>query len=87
VKKELQKLDLMIVQDLFLTETAELADVVCRWPALPKRMERFPIPNAAYSACAKRSTRRVKPKPTGSHLRHCQQDGLRDELRFRQGNF
>ena len=28
VKKELQKLDLMIVQDLFLTETAELADVV-----------------------------------------------------------
>jgi len=28
VKKELQKLDLMIVQDLFLTETAQLADVV-----------------------------------------------------------
>ncbi len=28
VKKELKKLDLMIVQDLFLTETAELADVV-----------------------------------------------------------
>jgi formate dehydrogenase alpha subunit len=28
VKKELQKLDLLIVQDLFLTETAELADVV-----------------------------------------------------------
>ena len=28
VKKELQKLDLMIVQDLFLTETAMLADVV-----------------------------------------------------------
>ena len=28
VKKELQKLDLMIVQDLFMTETAQLADVV-----------------------------------------------------------
>jgi len=28
VKKELQKLDLMIVQDIFLTETAQLADVV-----------------------------------------------------------
>ncbi|OGP66570.1 MAG: formate dehydrogenase subunit alpha [Deltaproteobacteria bacterium RBG_16_44_11] len=28
VKKELQKLDLLIVQDIFLTETAELADVV-----------------------------------------------------------
>jgi formate dehydrogenase major subunit len=28
VKKELQKLELMIVQDLFLTETAQLADVV-----------------------------------------------------------
>jgi formate dehydrogenase alpha subunit len=28
VKKELKKLDLMIVQDLFLTETAQLADVV-----------------------------------------------------------
>jgi predicted molibdopterin-dependent oxidoreductase YjgC len=28
VKKELQKLDLMVVQDLFLTETAQLADVV-----------------------------------------------------------
>jgi len=28
VKKELQKLDLMIVQDIFLTETAQIADVV-----------------------------------------------------------
>lgn len=28
VKKELKKLDLMIVQDLFMTETAQLADVV-----------------------------------------------------------
>jgi len=28
VKKELKKLDLMIVQDIFLTETAEMADVV-----------------------------------------------------------
>jgi formate dehydrogenase major subunit len=28
VKKELQKLDLMIVQDVFLTETAQIADVV-----------------------------------------------------------
>ena len=28
VKKELQKLDLLIVQDIFLTETAELADIV-----------------------------------------------------------
>jgi len=28
VKKELQKLDLMIVQDIFLTETAQMADVV-----------------------------------------------------------
>ena len=28
VKKELQKLDLLVVQDIFLTETAELADVV-----------------------------------------------------------
>jgi formate dehydrogenase alpha subunit len=28
VKKELQKLDLMIVQDIFMTETAQIADVV-----------------------------------------------------------
>jgi predicted molibdopterin-dependent oxidoreductase YjgC len=28
IKKELQKLDLLVVQDIFLTETAELADVV-----------------------------------------------------------
>lgn len=28
VKKELQKLDLLVVQDIFLTETAQLADVV-----------------------------------------------------------
>jgi predicted molibdopterin-dependent oxidoreductase YjgC len=54
VKKELQKLDLMIVQDIFLTETAQLPMLFCLPPALPKRTERSPIPNGAFSEFAKR---------------------------------
>jgi predicted molibdopterin-dependent oxidoreductase YjgC len=38
----LAHLDLMVVQDLFMTETARKADVVCRAAVSPKRTARFP---------------------------------------------
>lgn len=50
--KELAALDFLVVQDIFLTETARLADVVLPGVCLPKKMGPSPTPNARCSGCA-----------------------------------
>ena len=66
VRKSLQRLDFLVVQDIFLTETAELADVVL--PAAccgRKKMARLPMLNGAFNGYEKQLTRQAKPKLTG----------------------
>ena len=62
----LEGLDHLVVQDIFLTRTAELADVVL--PAARDagrgRRGRSPRASAACSACARRSTRRARRATT-----------------------
>jgi len=54
VTKFLNNLDFLVVQDIFLTETARLADVVLPPPVLPRRKVLLPIPNGGYSECGGR---------------------------------
>ncbi len=55
----LESLEFLVVQDLFLTKTAELADVVLpATAAWANPRARSPTPSGASSACARRSSRR-----------------------------
>ena len=57
----LEGLDHLVVQDIFLTKTAELADVVLPASAAWARPRaRSPTASGACSACARRSTRRAR---------------------------
>ena len=58
-RKTLEKLDLLIVQDLFVTETAELADVVLPARSWGEVREHLQIPIAESNVFAKR----LKPHP------------------------
>lgn len=61
----LEKLDFLVVQDIFLTETAALADVVLPELALLRRTVPSAIPNAAFSGCVKLSNQREMLRLTG----------------------
>ena len=56
----LKKLDFVVVQELFLSETAQAADVVLAAASWPKKTGPSPTPNAAACASTKPST----PSPT-----------------------
>ena len=61
----LKDLDFLAVQDIFLTETARLADVVPP-PAGPKKRAPVPTPRAPYSCCAKPATPPARRATTGA---------------------
>lgn len=46
VEEALKNTAFLVVQDIFLTETAHLADVVLPAASLPRRTAASPIPNA-----------------------------------------
>ena len=56
VARALEELDCLVVVEIFLTETAKLADVVLPAAASRKRTGRSPRPNAGCSACGKALT-------------------------------
>ena len=65
IKEELKHLEFLAVQDIFMTETAELAHVCSRGSALPKKMAPSPIRNGVCSVCARRSILSAMPVQTG----------------------
>ena len=58
VVHELEHLEFLVVQDIFMTETARLADVVLPGASLPRRKAPFPTLNGASSGCARQWNRR-----------------------------
>ena len=71
VEEALKNLEFLVVQDIFLTETAELADVVLPGAPLPRRTGPSPTPSAAYSGSARRSSRSASQTGLVDHLRDC----------------
>jgi formate dehydrogenase major subunit len=71
VEASLKRLDLLIVQDIFLTETARLADVV--------------LPSACFAEG--RSGAGRGKSGLGDHRRHLREDGLSHELRLGRGDY
>jgi len=65
VEASLKKLDLLIVQDIFLTETAALADVVLPSACFAAKAGHSPIRNAVCRECARPSNLRDRREPTG----------------------
>ena len=49
LKKTLKGLDLLVVQDRFLTETAKQADIILPAATGQKKQEPTPMPNAVFS--------------------------------------
>ena len=66
VRKALASLEFLAVQDIFLTETAEFADVIL--PAIvasSRRRARTPTPTAGCRSAGRRWTRRARRGSTG----------------------
>ena len=63
--KALSNLDFFVFQDIFLNETAELADVVLPAAASRRRTAPSPTPSAACRGSARRSSRSATAGPTG----------------------
>jgi predicted molibdopterin-dependent oxidoreductase YjgC len=64
-KEALSRLDLLIVQDIFLSETAQMAHVVLPPPALRKRTALSPIRNEGSRGSGKPWQPRGRPRRTG----------------------
>ena len=58
VRKALSKLDFLVVQDIFLTETAEFADVVLPASSYLEKDGTYTTPTGGCSSAARCSTRR-----------------------------
>jgi formate dehydrogenase major subunit len=65
----LAKLDHLVVQDIFLTETAMFADVILPATAWARRTAQCPTPTGRCRWAARRSTRPVKRATTGGSPR------------------
>jgi predicted molibdopterin-dependent oxidoreductase YjgC len=63
-RKAFASLKFLVVQDIFLTETAELADVVLPAAAYAERRGRSPTRSAGYSGSGRRCCRRKGPVMT-----------------------
>jgi predicted molibdopterin-dependent oxidoreductase YjgC len=64
-EKSLNNLDFLVVQDIFLTETARLADVVLPSACFAEKEGTFPIPTAGCIGCARPWSRPGRPGMTG----------------------
>ena len=64
----LRSLDFLVVTDLFMTETAELADVVFRPPLGPRWTGPRRTPRGGSSVCGRPYRLRAMPCPTGGSL-------------------
>jgi predicted molibdopterin-dependent oxidoreductase YjgC len=56
-EKSLKNLEFLVVQDIFMTETAKWPMWFCLRPVLPKKRAPSPTPSARSSGCARRSMR------------------------------
>ena len=65
VRKALAALEFLVVQDIFLTETAEFADVVLPATTYLEKRARTRTPTGACRSAARRSTRRARRARTG----------------------
>lgn len=66
VEAGLRNLDFLIVQDIFMTPTARLADVILPAASYLENRGRSPIPNAGYSSSTKSCPPCPAPAPTGA---------------------
>ena len=66
VEQALRRCELLIVQDIFLTETAELADVVLPAACYAEKKAPLPIPNGGCSEFVQRWMHQVRAVKTGS---------------------
>jgi len=64
-ERALNALEHLVVIDIFLTETAELADVVLPPLHGPRRTASAPIPNAEFNGCVRPSPRPARQNRTG----------------------
>ncbi len=63
--KALENLELLVVQDLFLTETAEYADVVLPAACFAEKKVLLRIPSGGFRSSSRPLHLRGKPCPTG----------------------
>ena len=68
----LAALDHLVVQDIFLTETANFADVILPATAWPERTARSPTPTARSRWAGKRLMRQARHARPLDHRRACQ---------------
>ena len=69
LRHALEQLELLIVQDIFLTETARLANVVLPAACWARKTASSAIRSAGYSGCARPSSPPGRPALTGRFLR------------------
>ena len=62
VKRQLDKLDFLVVQDIFFTETCNYADVILPEPVLQKKTGHSPAGNGVSTVSGKQSTHRARQK-------------------------
>lgn len=65
VRAAIENMDFVVVQEIFMSETAKLADVIFRQHATRKKMGHLHVLNDVSSLSAKRSTHPVMRKLTG----------------------
>jgi predicted molibdopterin-dependent oxidoreductase YjgC len=65
VQEALREIDFLVVQDIFLTDTARLADVVLPAACFAEKDGTSPAPSAGCNGYARQSNRLARPVPTG----------------------